>query len=163
MLVIWVPKEKSAGAVVFRREKANDKEKIFYLVLHYHFKGDYWDFPRGKIEKGETEDQTAKREIKEETGIENSELEFVESFRETTSWFYKWKGETIAKEAVYFLAETKQEKVEVSFEHLGYKWLEFDEAMKTLTYENTKEILKAAREFLQKHNKSDIEKFLKDK
>ena len=54
--------ETSAGAVIFRRDN-----EIKYLILHYKFKGDYWDFPRGNIEKGETEEQTAVREIKEET------------------------------------------------------------------------------------------------
>jgi len=155
-----MPKEKSSGAVIFRRggEKG---EKIFYLVLHYHFKGDYWDFPRGKIEKGETEEQTAKREIEEETGL--IEIEFVKGFRETTHWFYRLKGKNIYKEAIYFLAETTQEKVEISYEHLEYLWLEYGDAMKTLTYENTKKILKAAHEFLQKRDKGSIEKFLKDK
>ncbi len=154
-----MPKEKSAGAVIFRRggEKG---EKIFYLVLHYHFKGDYWDFPRGKTEKEETEKQTAEREIKEETGLK---IEFIEGFCETTHWFYRLKEENIYKEAVYFLAETTEEKVKISDEHLEYMWLEYEAAMKTLTYENTKEILKAAHAFLQKRNNSNLEKFLKDK
>lgn len=150
--------------MIFRREDEEgkeSKEKIFYLVLHYHFKGDYWDFPRGKIEKGETEEQTARREIKEETGLED--VEFVKGFKKTTSWFYRWEGKNIFKEAVYFLAETKQEKIKLSIEHLDYLWLEYEEAMKTLTYENTKKILKAVHEFLQKLEKGRIEKFLKDK
>ena len=154
-----MPKEKSAGAVIFRRSGGKG-EKIFYLVLHYHFKGDYWDFPRGKIEHGETEKQTAEREIKEETGLKK--IKFVESFRETTHWFYRLKGENIFKEAVYFLAETSEEKVKISYEHLEYLWLEYEDAMKTLTYENTKEILKAAHVFLQKRD-SNLKKFLKDK
>lgn len=154
-----MPKEKSAGAVVFRRG-GKKVEKIFYLVLHYHFKGDYWDFPRGKIEKEETEKQTAEREIKEETGLEK--IKFVEGFCETTHWFYRLKGENIYKEAVYFLAETHEEKVKISHEHLEYLWIEYEDAMKTLTYENTKKILKAAHAFLQKRE-ANIEKFLKDK
>jgi len=129
--------------VIFRREG----EKIFYLVLHYHFKGDYWDFPRGKVEKEETEEQTAKREIKEETGLEK--IKFVDGFRETTHWFYRWEGETIYKEAVYFLAEAGEEKVKISHEHLEYLWLDYERAMKTLTFENTKKILKAAHKFLK--------------
>jgi len=118
-----------------------------YLILHYHFKGDYWDFPRGKIEKGETEQETARREIKEETGLED--IKFVEGFREITHWYYRWRGQNIYKEAVYFLAETKNSKVKISEEHLEFAWADFETAMQTLTYENTKAILKKAHKFLK--------------
>lgn len=128
--------------MIFRRENG----KIFYLVLHYHFKGDYWDFPRGKVEGEEAEQQTALREIKEETGLD---VKLVEGFRKTTNWFYRWEGQDIFKEAVYFLAETMQKEVKISHEHVGYLWLEYEAAMKTLTYDNTKEILKAAHKFLK--------------
>lgn len=152
-----VRREFSAGAVVFRRAG----EKTFYLILHYHFKGDYWDFPRGNIEKGETAQQAAKREIKEETGI--NEFKFVEGFAEKSEWFYQWKGERIFKQAKYFLAETKTKDVKISGEHVEHKWLEFDDAVKRLTYENSKRILGAAHRFLQKRTNSEIKKFLKEK
>jgi bis(5'-nucleosidyl)-tetraphosphatase len=117
--------------------------------LHYHFKGDYWDFTRGKLEGNETEGQTARREIKEETGI--TDIKFLGGFRQTTTWFYRWKGRNIFKEAVYFLAETKEKKIKISEEHLEYLWLEYKEAMDTLTFDNTKKILKAANDFLTKN------------
>ncbi len=115
--------------------------------MHYHLRGDYWDFSRGKVEKEETERQTAQREIKEETGL--TDVKFVEGFRETTHWFYRWEKENIYKEAVYFLAETSEEKVNISHEHLEYLWLGYEKAMNTLTHENTKKILKAAHKFLK--------------
>jgi len=136
-------KEKSAGAVIFRRENG----KLFFLILHYHFKGDYWDFPRGKLERDETEEQTAMREIMEETGLMG--VQFVSGFRQTTNWFYHWEDQDIFKQAVYFLAETQKKEVKISDEHLGYVWLAFDDAMKQLTFDNTKKILKAANEFLK--------------
>lgn len=155
----WTPKEKSAGAVIFRREEKTGK--IFYLLLHYHLKGHYWDFPRGKIELGESEQQTALREIKEETGLEK--IKMIESFREVTHWYYRWKGQNIYKEAVYFLAEAFTDEVRISDEHLEFIWLDFRDAMKKLTYDNTKQILKAAHSFLQKLEKGKIEKFLNKK
>ena len=112
-------------------------------------KGDFWDFPRGKVEKGETEEQTAVREIREETQL--SEVHIVPGFRKTTSWYYRWKGVNIYKEAVYFLAEVKSEKVRISHEHVEFAWADYDAAMETLTYDNTKNILKAARAFLKKN------------
>lgn len=139
-----VKREFSAGAVVFRRAG----EKIFYLILHYHFKGDYWDFPRGNIEKGEMTQQAAAREIKEETGIDK--FKFVEGFLEKSEWFYQWKGERIFKQVKYFLAETKNEDIKISGEHLEFDWLEFDDALKQLTYSNSKRILKEAHNFLKK-------------
>ena len=65
--------EKSAGAIVFIK----DKEPI-YLLLHYEAK--HWDFPKGNIEKGEKDIETVKREIEEETGI--TDIEIVKDFKE---------------------------------------------------------------------------------
>ena len=92
-----MPKEKSCGAVVFVRQK----DGIKYLLLHYG--AGHWDFPKGKQEKNETEEQAAAREIKEETGIED--IEFAEGFKETVKYFYKKDEETIFKEVVFFLAQ----------------------------------------------------------
>lgn len=148
----WVKtsKEKSAGAVVFRRDKKTGK--ILYLILHYHFKGDYWDFPRGKIESNETEEDTARREILEETSL--VDVKFVQGFREVTHWFYRWRGENIYKEAVYFLAEASDSKVKISGEHLEFLWVDYEATMQTLTFENTKKILRKAYEFLE--SKKDL-------
>jgi len=138
----FTPKEKSSGAVIFRKENG----KMFFLVLHYHFKGDYWDLVRGKMEGNENEKETAKREIKEETGIEVKN--FIGDFRETSSWFYRWDDHDIYKEAVYFLAEAGRKEINLSDEHLEYEWLEYEDAIKKLTYENSRIVLQKAFEFL---------------
>lgn len=140
-------KEKSAGAVVFRRDKKTGK--ILYLILHYHFKGDYWDFSRGKMEKGEKEEETARREIKEETGL--TDLKFIEGFREVTHWFYRWKGKNVYKEAVYFLAESTESDVKISQEHIDFTWADFEDTMKVLTFNNTKDIMTKAQNFVKKN------------
>lgn len=139
-----MPLEKSAGAIVFRKEKG----KIFYLLLHY--KMGHWGFPKGIIEKGEKLKETAKREIKEETGIE--EIEFIDGFKEWIKYFFRLKGKTIFKIVTFFLAQTKQKEVKLSFEHIGYKWLPFEEALEQLTFENDREILKKAHQFLFKND-----------
>ena len=146
----FMPIEKSAGTIIFRKKKG----EIFYLLLHYpgvshRAKKDYWDFPKGHIEKGEKEIETAKREAFEETGIK--ELKFLEGFKETIKYFFKFKGKNILKFVVFFLAQTKEKKVKISFEHKGYLWLPFEKAIKKLSFENSKEILKKANIFLTKN------------
>jgi len=138
-------KEKSAGAVVFRKDN-----EIKYLLLYRKAKLHYkesWDFPKGKIEE-EDEKKTIKREILEETGI--NDVRIIPSFKEKISYFYKKESKLISKEVVYYLVETKEEKVNISYEHDGYKWANYNEAIKLLTFDNAKNILKKADNFLIK-------------
>ncbi len=143
-------KIKSAGAVIFRKEKG----EIKYLLICYGTKEKFWwDFPRGGIEKGETEIQTAKREIFEETGIKD--LEFIPGFRESYRYFFrgykpKEKNQLIFKENTIFLAKTKSKKIKLSFEHHDFAWLPYKKALEKLTFKNSKEILKKANQFLNK-------------
>ena len=140
--------EKSAGAVVFRREN----RKIYYLLLHYEW--GHWDFPKGNIEKGEKLEDTAQREVKEETGIKD--LRFIPGFKEWFKYFYKLKHENIFKIVTFFLTETKTKKIKISFEHVGSKWLLYKEALEQLTFQNAKDILKKANQFLTKTQNSAI-------
>lgn len=132
--------EKSAGAVVFRKED----NKIWYLLLQH--KAGHWGFPKGIIEKGESLQETAAREIKEETGL--NELKFLAEFKETEKYFYKLKGRGIFKIVTYLLAETKQREVGLSFEHIAYQWLPYEKAEDVLSFKNAKEILKKAHYLL---------------
>jgi 8-oxo-dGTP pyrophosphatase MutT (NUDIX family) len=134
-------KQKSAGAVVFRR----DGKDIKYLVLHYE--AGHWDFVKGKVEKGEEEKQTVLRELKEETGI--GKADFIPDFRKEINYYFKKEGETVFKTAAFYLLETKEEKVKLSFEHVGYRWVGLDTALKTLTFDNAKEIVKEAEDFIK--------------
>ena len=156
-----MPVEKSAGAVVFRREDSN----IYYLLLHYpssakapkprsrvnSLRGrDYWDFPKGHIEKGEKEIDTVKREVFEETGLKD--IKFVEGFKEWIKYFFKHKGKNVFKIVTFLLAEAETEEVKISPEHIGYKWLPYKEALKQLKFKNAREILKKANDFLSKED-----------
>ena len=139
-----MPNEKSCGAVVFKRYK----DGIKYLLLHYE--AGHWDFPKGHQEKNEKEEQTAAREIKEETGIED--IEFVDNFHETVKYFYKKGEETVYKEVIFFLAQSATEHVELSNEHIGYAWLNFEHTHKKLTFNNAKELLEKVDMFLKNKN-----------
>jgi len=135
-----MPIEKSAGAIVFRREN----KKIKYLLIKYGW--GHWEFARGLIEKGESLEETAKREIEEETGIKD--VVFIPGFKAWFKFFFKLKGKNIMKIATFLLAETGTKEIKLSLEHEDYQWLEYEKASKKLTYENSKKVLKDANEFL---------------
>ena len=141
-------KEKSCGAVVFKKQKDGS---VKYLLLHYE--AGHWDFPKGNQEKKETEEQTAAREIREETGIED--IEFVDGFKELIKYFYKKGEETVYKEVAYYFAQSATEKVVLSSEHIGYAWLSYDNAYKKLTFNTSKELLIKTNKFLYKINNND--------
>ena len=141
-----MPLEKSAGAVVFRKEG----NKIYYLLLHYpsgtRTPRNYWDFPKGHIERGEKEIETVKREVKEETGLED--IKFIEGFKKWVKYFFRFQGKTVFKIVIFYLVETKNKNVKISSEHIGYKWLPYEEALEQLLFKNAKEILKKANDYL---------------
>jgi 8-oxo-dGTP pyrophosphatase MutT (NUDIX family) len=131
--------EKSAGAIIFLGVKPRQ-----YLLLHYE--EGHWDLPKGNIEKGEEEKQTALREIEEETGI--TDISFITGFKEKIHYFYKRDCRLISKEVIFYLAETNEKEIKLSFEHIGFKWLPYKEALNQLTHKNAKELLKKAEQFL---------------
>ncbi len=139
-----MPLEKSAGALIFY-----DNQKIEYLLLHYppgaKATKEYWDLPKGHIEKGEKEIDTVKREVAEETGLED--IEIIEGFKEHIKYFFKFKGKTIFKTVTFYLARAKTKDVKISFEHIDYKWLPYEEALRQLTFQNAKDILIKAHQF----------------
>jgi bis(5'-nucleosidyl)-tetraphosphatase len=137
-----VIREKSCGAVVYI--KKDDQTK--YLLLNYT--AGHWDFVKGNVEPNETEKETVLRELKEETGI--TDATFIESFKETIAYFYRRQGLTVHKEVVFFIIDTHTEKVELSFEHVGYIWLDYKHAMEKLNFKNAKDVLQKAHDFLKK-------------
>jgi bis(5'-nucleosidyl)-tetraphosphatase len=149
--------EKSVGAVVFRKED----DKIYYLLLNYGElkNGNYhWSFAKGHVEEGEIEEETMRREVSEETGI--NDLKIIGGFRESNRYFYHARGKErqerkqsgrktfIIKSVIYFLAETKTKEIKISEEHIGFVWLAYKEAMEKITFKNSKKILENANRFL---------------
>jgi len=143
-----MPIEKSAGVIIFHRKSGNN----FYLLLHYpstpHAKKEYWGFSKGHIEKGETIEQAAEREVQEETGLAG--INFEAGFREEEKYFFMKEGKRIFKTVTFLLGAAGTEKITLSFEHIGFLWLPYREALNKLTFKNAKEILKKANDFLLK-------------
>ena len=131
--------EVSAGVILFRNRPQRE-----YLLLDY---GSHWDFPKGHIEKGEDPVATARRELREETGIRDAR--FVSGYMERMRYFYRRAGEQMRKVVIYFLAETAGEEVILSDEHCGYAWLSYEEALQRLTFKTAKDLLTKAHNFLE--------------
>lgn len=144
-----MPRERSAGAIIFRREGG----KTYYLLLHYpssaKARKDYWDFSKGHIEEGEDELKAVEREVFEETGL--GDLKFFEGFKETIEYFFKFQGQTVFKTVVFYLAETQAKEIKLSHEHIGFKWLLFEAALGQLTFKNAKDNLLKANDFLKNY------------
>ena len=132
--------ERSAGAVVYR--VAADQR--VYLLLQ---NAGRWDFPKGGVEKGESELETVVREVKEETGLR--EIRIVPGFRKVIEYFYRRDKKTIHKQVVYLLASASDEKVRISFEHQGFGWFPYHEALERASYDNSKMTLAEAERFLR--------------
>ena len=116
-----------------------------YLLLRYG--AGHWDFVKGNIEPNESEKDTVIRELREETGIVGAQ--FIDDFREKIEYFYRRQGVTIHKEVIFFLIEVYTEKVTLSFEHVGYTWLNYQDAMEKLTFKNAENVLQKAHKLLK--------------
>lgn len=115
-----------------------------YLLLQ---NGGRWDFPKGGVEKGESELQTVVREVEEETGLKD--LKIIPGFRKVIEYFYRRERKNVHKQVVYLLAKTQDDKVKISFEHQGFGWFPFREALERASYNNSKVTLAEAEKFVR--------------
>lgn len=133
--------EKSCGAVVFRRKSGNTE---FLLVKNK--KGNNWGFPKGHIEKGETEKDTAIREVLEETGVQITPLE---GFRAISEYHPKGK---IVKQVVFFIAEMNGDEITIQQSEIDrFVWADYGLAMKLFRFNNDRNVLTKARDWLKRH------------
>ncbi|MBR3268457.1 MAG: NUDIX domain-containing protein [Oscillospiraceae bacterium] len=136
--------EKSCGAIVYRRFHGNIE-----ILLIKHVNSGHWSFPKGHVEGDETELETARREIKEETGLD---VILDQTFRETVS--YSPKRDT-QKIVVYFLALARNyDFVRQEEEIAEIRWVDITRATHMLTYENDKTIVNKARAAIKQNSHS---------
>ena len=131
--------EKSCGAVVFTRENGQVK----YLLVA-NLEGIY-GFPKGHVEEGETEVETALREVREETGLT---VRLIDGFRTTDEHPIPQKVNTM-KQVVYFLGEYARKEVACQQEELSGAYLvSYEEAMGMFQFESSRRVLAEAHAFL---------------
>lgn len=133
--------EKSCGTVIFR--KTRGKYAVLLIKNRYT---DCWSFPKGHVEPGENEYQTAIRETKEETGID---VKIENGFRMESNYLIG-KKKNIEKTVVYFTALTTRAYVVPQPEEISaFKWFFEDEFPYDHSFENDRTIFKEALKFIK--------------
>lgn len=133
--------ERSCGAVVF-----HDIGGVNRYLLIKNKRSAHWSFPKGHVEPGESDEQTAIREVKEETGID---IGIVPGFKAKSEYSIQNKIEKV----VYIFAATCEDTTTTIQEEEieDYLWLDYHKAMKHLKFENDKNILSRLNEYLKKN------------
>ena len=116
-------------------------------ILLLEYPQGHWDFPKGHLEDTDvSRHAAARRELNEETGIE--ELEIVEDFEMRTEYSFRHKGRKINKQVYWYIGLTEQMEVTISHEHRNHLWLDWEQAMEVLTHKESRDVLSAAKRHL---------------
>jgi 8-oxo-dGTP pyrophosphatase MutT (NUDIX family) len=145
---ILTNREIAAGLIIFRETNEGPKFLLIYQG------GNYWNFPKGKLEEGERNFRAALREVWEETGIRPSELSIFNNFRVQDRFVFTRDKQRIFKTITFFLAETKKSRVSISgFHDQGCAWFLYKDALKFLRAVNSRRNLKKAYDLILAKNR----------
>ncbi|MBF0564434.1 MAG: NUDIX domain-containing protein [Nitrospirae bacterium] len=127
----------------------NDRVGILYLLIR-HVNGGHWAFPKGHANEGEEAIEAARRELAEETGITDYSIIGSITFRE--QYTFRREGQIYDKTVQYFLAQVNDaDTVEVipqQAEVSDFKWVPYEEALGSITFEESRELLKRVNLYL---------------
>ena len=130
--------EKSCGAIVFNE----NTEKILLVKMH----NGNWGFPKGHIESNETKEETAIREVFEETNIK---IKIIPNFEREIKYI---PNENTIKKVTFFAGITQEENVTVDSQEIeDFKWCSYEEALKLVTYKLQKDVLEKSRKVIMEH------------
>uniref|UniRef100_A0A8C9UX13 Bis(5'-nucleosyl)-tetraphosphatase [asymmetrical] n=1 Tax=Spermophilus dauricus TaxID=99837 RepID=A0A8C9UX13_SPEDA len=138
---------RACGLIIFRRRLIPkvDNDSIEFLLLQASNGIHHWTPPKGHVDPGENDLETALRETREEAGIEAHQLTVIEGRKELN--YVAWQK---PKTVIYWLAEVKDYDVEIrlSNEHQAYRWLGLDEACQLAEFKEMKAALQEGHHFL---------------
>jgi 8-oxo-dGTP pyrophosphatase MutT (NUDIX family) len=134
-------RETSAGGIVFRLEHGTP---LFLLIRDSYGN---WGFPKGHLERGESAEDAALREVREETGL----LELAScGLIDTIDWYFRFRGRLIHKSCHFYLMETSQS--DTAPQHAegitACQWVTYGEAHEAVSYANAREVLRRAQEMI---------------
>ncbi|MEK7077421.1 MAG: NUDIX domain-containing protein [Patescibacteria group bacterium] len=148
-----MPVERSAGIIIYRDTQEGRK----YLLLRASRDEatlapgrrvkDFWDFPKGRLEKGETGLEAACREAEEEAGLDDIEIHL--DFKHTVQYFTFRTGIPVPKYVAMFLGRVASDAVTLSWEHDECSWLSYEDAKNRITIPKMKNALEEAEKFLE--------------
>jgi 8-oxo-dGTP pyrophosphatase MutT (NUDIX family) len=134
-------RETSAGGVVFRIEAG---APLFLLIRDSYAN---WGFPKGHVERGESTEDAALREVREETGLQTlSSCGLID----TIDWYFRFRGRLIHKSCHFYLMETPES--DTAPQHAegitACQWVTYGEAHEAVSYANAREVLRRARDMI---------------
>jgi len=135
----------SSGGVVYRQTQ--DTIEIIIIAVGEKRR---WQLPKGLVNKGENPDQTALREVREETGIDSILLDLIDKIE---YWYYGQSGSKrirFHKVVHFYLLEFQSGNTEDHDQEVEEaRWVEIDEAQELLAFKSEKEIVRKAKEMVQ--------------
>jgi 8-oxo-dGTP pyrophosphatase MutT (NUDIX family) len=111
---------------------------VLFLLLQ-PAPGKPWGFPKGKLDRGETDEQAARREVREETGL--CDLTFDPAFRHAIHYHFRRGHGVVRKEVSYYLARADADTVRISSEHVAYRWATYRDARELVVFDNARDTL----------------------
>ncbi|XP_060092228.1 bis(5'-nucleosyl)-tetraphosphatase [asymmetrical] [Heteronotia binoei] len=146
---------RACGLIIFRKLRESSTlpssaatlgSNIEYLLLQTSYGTHHWTPPKGHVDPGEDDLQTALRETQEEAGLDTSQFTILEGFKKELNYTVRSKPKTV----IYWLAELKDNNAEIrlSSEHQAFRWLTLNEACELAGYQDMQAAIREAHQFL---------------
>ena len=143
-------RRRACGLIIFRR--LPHSSRVEYLLLQTRNNPDNWAPPKGHVKGNETDEVTALRETREETGINRQSLQIINHFSPVE---LQYEANGRPKTVIYGLAKLTDPnfKVKLSTEHAAFEWADFEKAHGLLwRYEDLLDELKRADDYIKENN-----------